>query len=174
MPWSSHLLAVGLAFAAAVASAAAAPLDLFLPAIANVTVQGATLQQLPNTDLQACAARCVGQSACVSFTFTASATCTLNQYASTYTVVASGGTSYYFRIQPRDDRRVHPAVAYKVQVPTSNVQLLVGSLLRRVFDANIIYLLNHPGDDLLYFFRQRNGTAQPPGQCWGWDANLRG
>eukprot|EP00730_Choanoeca_flexa_P000817 TRINITY_DN10349_c0_g1_i2.p1 TRINITY_DN10349_c0_g1~~TRINITY_DN10349_c0_g1_i2.p1 ORF type:complete len:845 (+),score=151.56 TRINITY_DN10349_c0_g1_i2:219-2537(+) len=99
--------------------------------------------------------------------------CELNRYSVLYAEANSSGDAYYHRRQARDDSPAHQAVPYIVQVPTGNVSLLPGSLLRRTFDANILYLLQHPLNSLLYFFRQRANVSNP-GECWGWDEHLQG
>lgn len=61
----------------------------------------------------------------------------------------------------------------KLVSPVRNVTLGSGRL-RDAFSANIDFLLGHEADDVLYFFRERAGDENPPGQCFGWDGGLRG
>lgn len=93
--------------------------------------------------------------------------CVLSTYGPKLEVVPSNGAAdaYYSRILPRDDAPLTAAVRYNLEVPTSNVTLGPGVLLTS-FAANIAFLLDHPTDDLLFYFRQRAGNPKPPGQCW--------
>eukprot|EP00045_Choanoeca_perplexa_P013179 m.147592 g.147592 ORF g.147592 m.147592 type:complete len:838 (+) comp16266_c0_seq1:111-2624(+) len=157
---------------AACASIALAGLDQFVKFDSAVIVQ-ASYSNLTASNANECAAKCLQDAQCVSFNVIGTL-CELNRYGVTYSEIVSPGNSYYHRNQPRNDQPAHQAIPYVVTVPTGNVTLTPGSVLRRAFDANILYLLQHPADDLLYFFRQRSNVTSPPGQCWGWDANLRG
>jgi len=84
-------------------------------------------------------------------------------------VVAPAGTSYYFRVLPRNDTRAAAALVYSLDVPVRGVRLHNDSDFGRRFAINIQYLSQFPLDDLLYWFRRRAGERSPPGQNWGWD-----
>lgn len=62
-------------------------------------------------------------------------------------------------------------IPWRLSPPTKNVTLSPGSLLRKTFETNIIYLLGqYSVDDVLYWFRDRAGKQQPPGaHNHGWD-----
>ena len=95
--------------------------------------------------------------------------CQLSQYSRTFAIAAASGSTYYQRLQPRDDSPYAQAVPYALDVPTGGVQLN-GGVLADAFDTGIEYLLKYSVDDLLYNFRKRAGVPQPPGAaCIGWD-----
>jgi len=61
------------------------------------------------------------------------------------------------------------AVPFQLQTPTGGVKL-TGGVLKRTFDNNVEFLLsNFSVDDLLYVFRERVGTQNPPGKPFSWD-----
>jgi hypothetical protein len=140
---------------------------------AATQVAGATISSGHSNTPADCASRCgagAGADECVGFTFdTATSNCTTHDWSPTFTLVAApASTSYYPRIRTRDTTAVTPAVEYTLSIPTSGVTLHSG-ILKDAFEANIVYLLKFPVDDMLYWFRVRNGTAAPPGANWGWD-----
>jgi hypothetical protein len=136
---------------------------------AATQVAGATISSGHSNTPADCASRC-GASECVGFTFdTATSNCTTHDWSPTFTLVAATvSTSYYPRIRARNTTGVTPAVEYTLSIPTSGVTLHSGPL-KDAFEANLVYLLKFPVDDMLYWFRVRNGTASPPGANWGWD-----
>ncbi len=70
---------------------------------------------------------------------------------------------------PSDQPRNPVAIPLQLQTPTRGVRL-TGGVLKRVFDNNAKYLLNHFAiDDLLYVFRERAGNSNPPGKPFNWD-----
>eukprot|EP00026_Physarum_polycephalum_P003966 Phypoly_transcript_03983.p1 GENE.Phypoly_transcript_03983~~Phypoly_transcript_03983.p1 ORF type:complete len:739 (+),score=59.86 Phypoly_transcript_03983:1-2217(+) len=155
------------------------PLDQFLAFTSPNGIYAANAQLCPNFSAEnssECAQYCLGNETCVSFAYVSDQKiCGLNKYSMYYTVVEGGGSTmgYYLRIIPQDDTPASIHVDYLLQTPTSNVQL-GPSILYTTFENALEYLSMFPVDDLLYFFRMRNGDPNPPGQCWGWDANLRG
>jgi hypothetical protein len=78
------------------------------------------------------------------------------------------GSTYYFRRLPRNQTAVHQVVPNLQTTPTGGVTLH-GGLLGNAFERNQRYLSGYNVDDMLYWFRRRNGTTNPPGQSWGWD-----
>ncbi len=61
------------------------------------------------------------------------------------------------------------AVPFQLQTPTARVRL-TGGILKKVFDNNVRYLLDHfAEDDLLYVYRERAGNKNPPGKPFNWD-----
>ena len=98
--------------------------------------------------------------------------CTLSGHSRVYTVGARPGSSYFQRLQPRNDTPITQAVPYALDVPTSGVTLKPG-LLRDAFDINALYLLGFEVDDLLFDFRRRANVSQAPGaKCVGWDCRV--
>ena len=92
------------------------------------------------------------------------ALCQLNSYGPQY-AIANGhaaGDVYYLRLIPHTDQPISAVVPYVLSVPTKDVQLRP-DVLRRTFDVNILYLLQYTPDDLLFYFRLRNGAVIPPG-----------
>ena len=92
----------------------------------------ATVLATPNVKTAAdCAQACIDHGAdCISINH-ASDSCQLNGYSRQYVVAADPlAVAYYVRKIPRNDDPMVPAVAYKLETPTSGVSLLPGSLLR--------------------------------------------
>jgi hypothetical protein len=181
--------AVAAAVAVVVVAAAGAPhgaaaqaLSSFGPPHPSSAVLNATVGTSPATDPEACAAACLATPSCIAFTLNASAAlpvapCTLSGWAPTWAVVVDDVSSYYFKLLPRNDTRVVPALAFALDTPTSGVSLDPSSVLGRVFALNRVYLAQFAGliDDLLFWFRVRAGVPDPPGQSLGWDdANFEG
>lgn len=98
--------------------------------------------------------------------------CSLAQYSRTFSFVndSSTNSTYYQRLQPRDDSPATRAIPYKLSVPTGGVTLN-GGVLEAASNASVAYLLSHyTVDNLLFNFRDRAGQPQPPGaHCMGWD-----
>ena len=70
------------------------------------------------------------------------------------------------KIEPREGTI---AVPDQLQTPASGVRL-TGGILKRVFDDNVQHLLEtYPVDDILFRFRERAGSPNPPGQSRGWE-----
>ncbi len=101
------------------------------------------------------------------------ALCQLNSYGPQYAIATghAAGDAYYLRLIPHTDQPISAVVPYVLSVP--DVVLRPG-VLRRTFEINILYLLQYTPDDLLYYFRLRNGLENHPGQVWGWDSWLQG
>ena len=96
-------------------------------------------------------------------------TCQLSQYSRIFAVTpAPANSTYYQKLQPRNDAPYTQAVPYALDIPTGGVALGPGPLAT-AFDTGIQYLLKYSVDDLLFNFRKRAGLPQPPGaSCIGW------
>ena len=128
----------------------------------------------------ACAALCVSYSGpsfrglgCISFNLCGGAppfACGLQGYNRTLVPHASPSCALYQRVLPRNDTRVSARVPFLLAPPPPRSVTLLPGALRRLFDANVGFLLSFPVDDLLFNFRQRAGRPQPAGAaCIGWD-----
>ena len=102
--------------------------------------------------------------------------CELSGRSRVYSVEAAAAVSnasYYLRLQPRNDSRVAPAVAYALDVPAGGVALEGSGLLARAFATNLEFLANGSRgsvDDLLFPYRRRHNASQSwPGGIFGWD-----
>ena len=122
----------------------------------------------------ACAGRCLAAGdACIAFTWLpegrGGGTCVGSHWSSRYATDAAAPTAaYYARLRRVNTSSVQPSVEYTLRVPTTGVTVHRGPL-KDAFDANVQYLLQIPVNDMLYWFRSRNGERSPPGQNWGWD-----
>ena len=102
--------------------------------------------------------------------------CTLAGRSRVYALEAAAAVanaSYFLRLQPRNDSRVAPAVAYALDVPEGGVALAGTGLLARAFATNLEFLVNGSRasvDDLLFPYRKRHNASESwPGGIWGWD-----
>ena len=157
------------------------PLSSFGSPHVNQTVANATLATFPNVaDAAACATECLNLPPlprCIGFSVTPSTSnessglnCVTLGWSQTYTVVKnSSGAVYYSRLIDRDDRPVVPALVYSLETPTTGITLEPSSLFARFQSLNRVYLSQFPVDDMLYWFRIRNGEPNPPGNSYGWD-----
>eukprot|EP01079_Euglenida_sp_SAG-EU17-18_P003425 gene3426-3899_t len=143
-------------------------LDNFGAPHANQTITGATIAISSSTGVEECADRCLARTDCIAFSLF-SANCTLSTWSSGYLVQPLPGSAYYTRTIPRHDTPWTPAIRLALRTPTSGVAVGPDSVFGQAFEANIDYLGQYPLDDMLYWFRIRNGTTQPPGKSWGWD-----
>jgi hypothetical protein len=144
-------------------------------------VTGASLHIATVGGPEQCAEHCLRwpKRACISFSFFPdeslrhgfAATCELHSYSPHYALQEGRNATYYLRTLPRDDRPAVQHIPWRLSPPTKNVTLSPGSLLRKTFETNIVYLLGqYSVDDVLYWFRDRAGKPQPPGaKNHGWD-----
>jgi hypothetical protein len=160
--------------------AAGAPLDAFLPPQQGTVALNADIVSPLNVSaIDDCATLCLATPGCIHINIcqingaAPPFRCGVGGYSRTYVVEAASTCSYYQRLLPRNDSRIHQVVEWKLSVPTGNVTLHGGPLLAAA-DAGIDFLLtNFPVDDLLFNFRQRAGLPQPPGaHCIGWDCTV--
>ena len=172
-------LAAALAAALACASAAAdAPLvPGFSPPVVDVYYGGGDLGPvLQVADAAACGAACAALGpACAAFNACANGSlvrCGPQTWSRTLAPVANAGCAAYVRERPRNDSLVAQAVPWLLAAPAAGSVSIpagaAGGLLRGMFDANAVYLLQYSVDDMLFPFRQRAGLPNP-GQCFGWD-----
>jgi hypothetical protein len=159
---------------AALLSCVLAALDMpgFVMHRQQEVVNGTTLFHRENQSVDACAQLCNANSECVSFNFKSTG-CVGSSWSPAYAIqeapAGSGNdVSYYARVRQGNTSRILPQQKFALTVPTSGVTLGHG-VLKTAFDANINYLLQFPVDDMLHWFRQRNGVVNPPGKNWGWD-----
>ena len=169
-----HATRAGSSGALAKFSAQTAPRGLFA---ANATLAAAQ----PVASAEACAALCLarspaaghGSARCASFNLVPTAqnglSCELNKYGPWYALAEGRKATYYLRNVARNDEKLQQAVPWLVSPPNADVSLAAGSLFRRTFDTNILYVLNYTVADMLYWFRTRNGLSNPPGHNRGWD-----
>ena len=74
----------------------------------------------------------------------------LSLYLSLRTHAHSSLDRYYQRLQPRNDAPYKQVVPYKLDVPTRNVSIKEGHVLRTAFENGILYLTQHYSvDDIL-------------------------
>merc|ERR1719446_376209 len=98
--------------------------------------------------------------------------CQLNGYSRVWAILnATSNSSFYQRLQPRNDKPFRQAISWSLDTPTGGVTLH-GGPLREAFDGGIKYLLQYSVNDLLFKFRERAGLPQAPSaKCHGWDCN---
>ena len=94
--------------------------------------------------------------------------CQLHTWSTRYMLQPQANATYFFRELSRNRTAVHQLVPFREQTPTGGV-VLRGGLLGSAFERNQVYLAGYQVDDMLYWFRKRNGTLDPPGQSYGWD-----
>lgn len=168
------------AVAAASPQVAASPLDSFLPPVRGTIFAAADLHKEQVGSEAACAALCVSYAGpsfrdlgCISFNVCGSAppfACGLQGYNRTLVPRASPSCALYQRVLPRNDTRVSARVPFLLSPPPPRSVTLLPGALRRLYDANVGFLLSFPVDDLLFNFRKRAGRPQPAGAaCIGWD-----
>jgi hypothetical protein len=119
--------------------------------------------------LQQCADWCSGTPGCISFNFCSGA-CGIQTWSMAYVPQSSATCDYYRRLLPRNDTKVTQAVPWALAVPAGGV-VLTGGPLADTFTGNVQnYLRVRDPLDMLHFFAQRWGAAQPVGR----DAGARG
>ena len=141
----------------------------------GLRVNGSQLVLSARSDSVAqCAAACRAEgTGCIAFNWVGGAVCELSGWSANYTVFANASSVYYTKSLPRNDTALELKIPYQLSVPTSGVELRAGPFAR-AFQTNLGYLQQFPVDDMLYWFRQRAGVANPPdATSWGWDGHVQ-
>lgn len=170
------------AAAALLACAVAAdPLASFQAPVPGVFASGGDLQPaIPVATPDACAAACLALGpGCVSMHVCTNGTgglaCGVSGWSMAYTAVAAPTCTWYRRTTPRNDTAIAQAVPWALIVPTRGVALTGPGPLAATFTTNVdTYLKVRDPLDMLFFFAQRAGVANPPGQCFGWGEWIKG
>ena len=121
------------------------------PKTENLRVTHACLANFTATSVEACAATCLANGACVSFNYVGTQ-CELNQYAEGYTVVPEPGSQYWLRLESPEQAAaaasaVHHAVPYQLAVPTGSVMMAgVSSKLTVSFSQSHVPTYHIPYD----------------------------
>lgn len=151
------------------------PLNNFSsPEVGNRAVNSSFSSPQKVNSAEDCASICLKYNECISFNFLSSSSlCEMNQYGPKYALEKNSQSAYYLRNIQKNDEHIEPAISYDLTTPVKGVKLNPG-LLKTVFETNIVYLLQFPIDDLLYYYRMRAGNPNPPGHCFGWDQGLKG
>lgn len=154
------------------------PIPGFGPPQVNTAAEGGVFRVVAATSPEACATFCTATPPeCVGFSYAMrNQSCSTSGWSPSFTLVSSPSAVYYPRIRHNNESSVAIAVPYTLEVLSSGVGLRSGPLAE-AFNANLIYLLKFPVDDMLYWFRQRNASSNsagkpvppPPGASWGWD-----
>jgi len=162
------------------ASAESAAISAFLPPIGGAYASNADLQPAVTvSSAEECAAECLNTTIapCISFNLCGSGSsfaCGISGWSMAYGQASSSTCSWYRRSVPRNDAPVTQAVPWQLGVPTSGVALKSGPLAQ-AFNGNLqLYLKTRDPLDMLHFFAQRAGVANPPGECFGWDGWILG
>ena len=185
------MLLLGVLAAGLFAAGQPDPLGAFEPPRHAERIANGTLIASPATagaSVASCAAACLLAADCVCFTYDAgSALCELSGYSmSLDRARAAPSSAWYMRRFARNDTRVRPKRAYKLQLPTAGVRLHHG-IMRQSFEGEVDYLVSHfRVEDILFHFRDRGakGGLGPAGpscvpnsaaaRSFGWDGGLRG
>ena len=153
----------------------------FLPAVAGTIAADADLFPPSSVaDAAACGALCASTAGCISFNLCAlsppqpgAVRCGVQGWSMSYVPQSAPDCAWYRRSVPRNDARIVQAVPWALQVPAAGVTLAAGPLSTG-FAANVAYLQSRDPLDMLFFFAERAGVPNPPGQCYGWGGWIRG